>query len=114
VLVDLDDDGRMEVVLPSLSGGLMVLNGVDGEMRALYNCGGRIWATPIVCDANRDRVKEILIGTEAGELFALQVTDSGAGFFRIRRSTWTAVHHDMQNTGHGRYRFSIFSIIPWM
>ena len=109
-LADLEEDGAMEVVLPSLSGAVLVLNGVNGEIRGLYNCGSRIWTTPLIRDLNRDRIKEIVVGTEGGELFALQVAGSRKGFLSFRSSFWVATHHDVQNTGYAESRF-IFS--PW-
>jgi outer membrane protein assembly factor BamB len=110
VLVDLEGDGVMEIVLPCLSGALLVLAGESGEVRALFNGGGRIWATPVVRDLNRDRIKEILIGTEAGQLFAVQVADSRRGWLSFRKSSWVAVNHDIQNTGYGQSRLLF---LPW-
>jgi outer membrane protein assembly factor BamB len=111
VLADLDEDRAMEIVLPSLSGALLVLDGSSGETLAVYNTGGRIWATPIVYDLNRDRIKEIVVGTEAGELFAIRVMGSTRGVLSLRRSGWKSVHHDVRNSGHASSQFLLF---PWM
>jgi outer membrane protein assembly factor BamB len=110
VLVDLEGDGIMEIVLPCLSGALLVLAGESGEVRALFNGGGRIWSTPVVRDLNRDRIKEILIGTEAGQVFAVQVEGSRRGWLSFRKSSWIAANHDVQNTGYGQSRLLF---LPW-
>jgi hypothetical protein len=115
VLGDLDDDRVMEVMLPQLSGALLVLNGQNGVQEALYNSGGRLWATPVVSDLNgnwfrRERVKAIILCTEGGVVHAVRVSDREGRFFSFRRTSWISTHHDIRNTGHVQ---SGFSILPW-
>ncbi len=115
VLGDLDDDGVMEVMLPLLSGALVVLNGQNGNQEALYNSGGRLWATPVVSDLNgnlfrRERVKAIILCTESGVVHAVRVSDREGRFFSFRRTSWVSTHHDIRNTGSVQ---SGLSILPW-
>lgn len=115
VINDLNDDGIMEVLLPTLSGAILVLNGESGDQEALFNSSGRVWATPLVSDLNqslfhRNRIKSILLCTENGMVYAVQVQDWEGRFFSFRKTSWVSTHHDIRNTG---YAHSRFSILPW-
>ncbi len=115
VIDDLNDDGIMEVLLPTLSGALLVLNGESGDQEALFNSSGRVWATPLVSDLNqslfhRKRIKFILLCTENGMVYAVQVQDWEGRFFSFRKTSWVTTHHDVRNTG---YAHSGLSILPW-
>jgi outer membrane protein assembly factor BamB len=112
VINDLNDDGIMEVLLPTLSGTLLVLNGESGDQEALFNSSGRVWATPLVSDLNqslfhRKRIKSILLCTENGIVYAVQVQDWEGRFFSFRKTSWVSTHHDIRNTGYVQSRLSI-------
>jgi outer membrane protein assembly factor BamB len=115
VINDLNDDGIMEVLLPTLSGALLVLNGESGDQEALFNSSGRVWATPLVSDLNqslfhRKRIKSILLCTENGMVYAIQVQDWEGRLFSFGKTSWVSTHHDIRNTG---YAHSGLSILPW-
>jgi hypothetical protein len=115
VINDLNDDGIMEVLLPTLSGVLLVLKGNSGDQEALFNSGARVWATPLVSDLNqslfrRDRIKSILLCSENGVVYAVQVQDWEGRFFSFKKTSWVSTHHDIRNTGYVR---SGLSLLPW-
>ena len=115
VLGDLNDDGTMEVLLPILSGALLVLNGESGDQEALFNSSDRVWATPLVDDLGgrsflRKGIKSILVCTEKGLVYSVRVQDWEGRLLSFRKTSWVSTHHDIRNTG---YVQSGSSILPW-
>ena len=115
VINDLNDDCTMEVLLPMLSGALLVLSGESGDQEALFNSSDRVWATPLVDDLRgrsffRKGIKSILVCTEKGLIYSIQVQDWEGRLFSFRKTSWVSTHHDIRNTG---YVQSGSSILPW-
>jgi hypothetical protein len=65
-VVDLDGDGRPEVVWGS--GDLVALDAATGALRWRAPSGQRIWASPAVADLDGDGRLEIAVGRNADEL----------------------------------------------
>ncbi|HEB31523.1 MAG TPA: hypothetical protein ENI15_11715, partial [Spirochaetes bacterium] len=103
-LADVAADRGMNVLFTTLSGLLFVLDGRTGNQIALYNYGENVHATPIIFDLNRDRVPEIISGSDEGSLVALGVTGSKKKFLPFTRSYWISTNHDVKNTGYASVR----------
>ena len=112
-LTDINGDGGLDAVFTTLSGAVYVLDGRTGTILGIFNTNSYCFTTPIVCDINRDRRAEIVIGAYSGEVFALQMADSKRGIFSFRRSSWKSVNHDTHNTGLSRSYLPIFKKKTW-
>jgi outer membrane protein assembly factor BamB len=109
-LADLSNSGGLDVVFCTLSGALFVLDGKSGAQIAQYNLESHCLATPIIADINDDGISEILIGSYAGEVFALKLSDVKKKFLSFRKSFWISSNHDYRNTGASS---SYFLKLPW-
>ncbi|UCB45498.1 MAG: PQQ-binding-like beta-propeller repeat protein [Spirochaetota bacterium] len=109
-LTDVDFDGGLDVIVCTFSGALFILDGDSGAQIAQYNLGSHCLATPIIADINRDGISEVIVGSYAGELFTLKVSDIKKKLLSFRRSFWISSNHDYRNTGASQ---SYFIKNPW-
>lgn len=69
---DLFGDGRKEVVVGTLDGGVWVLDGATGAVLPGWPryTGGAIHTNPTVADLNNDGREEVIVASESGWIFA--------------------------------------------
>lgn len=73
IAVDLDGDGRMELLFGGDDGNLHALAERDGKPRLLWSVSlGRCFGEPIVADIDGDGQPEILVTAEDGRLYCLR------------------------------------------
>lgn len=77
-IADVDDDGKLEIIVPtSLDSGdkLMVLNGEDGSLVWKIPLGGEIWIAPVVADLDNDGKEEIVVAARTDALYIINAED---------------------------------------
>ena len=74
-LGDVDNDGKIEVVIGACDGYVYVLNGEDGSLVWRRRIGPRIFSSPSLGDIDDDNRLEIIIGSWDGYLYALNGED---------------------------------------
>ena len=96
LVVDVDGDGKKEVVMASAGYFVHAFN-VDGiEARGFPKLtGGWVASTPTVGDMDGDGKLEMAAVTRNGYLFAWHLRGLSRG-----RMDWDSFHHDLRNTGN--------------
>lgn len=77
-LVDLNDDGKLDVIVASDDGKIWAFNGADGLPLWTYNAPGDgylMHATPSIGFLNGDNVPDVIVGSGDGVMIALDGTD---------------------------------------
>ena len=73
LIVDLDSDGRGEVISVDASGRLVFINGVDGSLLGYLNVNASFFSTPSFYDLDGDGYPEAVIGGRDGYLRAVDI-----------------------------------------
>lgn len=96
-VVDIDGDGRVEVLMGSGGYYLHAFDALTGVEKAGWPkfTGGWIIATPAVGDWDGDGANEVAVTTREGWLFVWEAGGSTGG-----RAPWPTIHHDLANTGN--------------
>ena len=84
-VADIDNDGKLEIVVPSeLNGGedIMVLNGEDGSLVWKRNLSGEFYGSPAIADLDSDGQLEI-IAAATGKLYILDRNGNNKQVFNI-------------------------------
>jgi len=79
LITDIDNDGRLEVIVGSNNGQLVVLSGNTGEPVWSLDTGGMIRGSPVLADINNDGKNELLICTE-DKILIYQTESTGAAW----------------------------------
>jgi hypothetical protein len=77
-VADIDDDGKLEIIVPvSLDSGdrLMTLNGEDGSLVWKIPLGENIWIAPVVADLDNDGKEEIVAPVKGGPVYIINAED---------------------------------------
>ena len=74
-LADIDNDGKLEVMMGSADSYMYALNSEDGTLVWESNPGGAIWSSPTLGDIDGDGKLEIVFGTYGNHLYALNSED---------------------------------------
>ena len=70
-LGDLDNDGKIEVVIGSNDSCVYALNGENGSYRWSYQTGGAIFSAPCLGEIDQDSLLEVVVGSADGKIYAL-------------------------------------------
>lgn len=89
-VVDINDDGNMEIIFNSWDGYVHVIN-QDGSSFSgnwPFDTGNQVWASPTVADLNGDNILEIIIVSKSHHMYILTpsgdvITDINLGQFLI-------------------------------
>ena len=71
VIMDIDNDGKPEVVIGSLDFKIYAFNGEDGSILWSYKTGGVVRYSPAIADINNDGTLEIIAGSWDHNVYAL-------------------------------------------
>ena len=69
---DVDNDGKLEVVIGSTDGNVYVLNGVDGSREYTFPTEGSIYASAAIANLDNDKYLEIVIGSTDDKVYCFQ------------------------------------------
>lgn len=78
VLSDIDGDGKLDIIAVSVKGKVYGIKGNTGEVLLQFDAGtqNRMACSPALADINKDGINEVLLGTEKGELYVLNFSNS--------------------------------------
>jgi len=76
-IVDINNDGKLEVVIGSWDGKLYVLHGEDGSLLWAYTTAGDVSSSPALGDIDNDGKLEVVVGSAWGDnnIYALNGED---------------------------------------
>jgi len=77
VMVDVDGRGRNDVVVATMDGWVIAIDGNDGTIIWSHDMPGGIRTTPIVADVDRDGNVEVVVGNIIGHINVLNLHTGG-------------------------------------
>jgi outer membrane protein assembly factor BamB len=95
-LGDIDNDGKLEVVVGSRDGKVYALNGEDGSLLWSYKTGDWVASSPSLGDIDNDGKLEVVVGSHHNKIYAIS-TDSPVPSPSLL--PWPKFKHDVKNTG---------------
>jgi hypothetical protein len=104
-LVDLNNDGTLEIIFGTSDGNLRVLKSDGTDLAGFPRpVGGNFFSTPVVGDITGDRLQDIIVGNTAGNLFGYDRTGAVLPNFPImgsssRQITGTVALGDLDRDG---------------
>ncbi|TFG02093.1 MAG: hypothetical protein EU542_05700 [Promethearchaeota archaeon] len=81
-LADIDEDGKLEVMIGSADDYMYALNSEDGTLVWESNPGGHIYSSPTLGDIDNDGKLEVVFGSYGNHLYALN-TENGSELWRF-------------------------------
>ncbi|MFW9784624.1 MAG: FG-GAP-like repeat-containing protein [Candidatus Heimdallarchaeota archaeon] len=124
---DVDNDGKLEVVMGSTNGNVYVLNGSTGALEHMFTTGDAIYASAALADLDGDGYLEIIIGSTDNTVYCFQ-WDGAVGSTEWMYATGGAVYSsaaigDINNDGGYEivvgsndgnvYAFNILGVLEW-
>ncbi len=70
-LGDVDNDGKLEVVIGANTNYVYAFNGEDGTQLWAYNTGNTVVSSPAIGDIDSDGILEVVVGSTSGNVYAL-------------------------------------------
>jgi len=86
-LGDIDNDGKLEIVVGSDDNKIYALNGEDGSLLWSYTTGGGVWSSPSLGDIDNDGKLEVVVGSEDYKVYALNGED-GSLLWSYKTGNW--------------------------
>lgn len=80
---DIDRDNELEIVIgtsggdPNIGGDVYAINGTTGGLEWHYHVDSIVWSSPAIGDIDGDDTVEVVIGTNDGQVIALNGEDGG-------------------------------------
>jgi outer membrane protein assembly factor BamB len=74
---DINNDGKLEIVIGSLDNNIYAINGEDGDELWRYYTGDDIYSSPALGDIDGDGKLEVVIGSYDKNIYALNGEDGG-------------------------------------
>ncbi|MFW9820079.1 MAG: FG-GAP-like repeat-containing protein, partial [Candidatus Thorarchaeota archaeon] len=125
---DVDNDGKLEVVIGSTDSNIYVLDGATGALECIFTTGGAVYASAALADLDGDGYLEIIIGSTDNTIYCFQ-WGGGVGSTEWMYSTSGAVYSsaaigDIDNDGGYEivvgsndgnvYTFNILGGLEWI
>jgi outer membrane protein assembly factor BamB len=95
-LGDIDNDGKLEVVVGSDDHKIYALNGENGSLLWSYSTGYFVRSSPSLGDIDNDGKLEVVVGSGDGNVYALS---TGSPVPSPSLLPWPKFRHDVKNTG---------------
>jgi outer membrane protein assembly factor BamB len=70
-IADIDNDGKLEVIIGSEDKKVYALNGENGSLLWSYETGGSVFSSPSIADIDNDGKLEIVVGSDDKKIYAL-------------------------------------------
>lgn len=94
-VADVTGDGGADLVVGSLNGYLLTVEGKNGVLVSSLEVGDDVASSPAVADINGDGLLEVIFGSHDGRVYATK-TATPSDPYEI---TWGIFHCDMRNSG---------------